>query len=426
MIAIITLLIELVMLALINQGQISNSISNATASTFILLFSFSFFIAVQASRRMKLYKSSLMMGYLLRVFLLFFDIFGRNIYVLPHSAADTEMFYRNMVYYSQGVPYRNSTFVNIMGTVFKFIGTNRLYGQFLNMLFSVVALVFLAFAFNELKVDDRVKHRVYTIVCLLPNYAILSSIFLREAPVSMFLTISFYFILKWYMYKREKFFLFAAFFIFPAAALHSGSIAVLAGYIIIRVIYDNDNEKIGFKFRNVVVSVVVVGIIVFVLARTGDRFLLKFTRADTIEDIANTRAEGGSSYAQYVGNSDNLLSMIIYTIPRVFYFVFSPLPWQWRGLNDIIMFFFSSMVYLVTVWKMFVFLHGKDKYYRSLVIGLFIVAMTTIFVFAWGTSNVGTASRHRDKIITLFALILALSKNGTEAIPLVRKDKKGV
>ena len=418
MIAVITLLIELVMLALINLGQNSNSISNATASVLIFLFSASFFISVQSSRKLKLYRSSLMLGYLLRIFLLYFDIFGRNVFILPHSAADSEAFYSNMVYYSQGMVFRSGTYgtyIEMMGTVFKYIGINRLYGQFLNLLFSIVALIFLAYALNELNVDDNVKHRIYKILCFLPNYAILSSVLLREAPVNMFLTISFYFIVQWYMFKQEKYFLLASVFVLPAAAMHSGSIAVLVGYIIIRFIYDNESEKFVLKLRNIVVTVVIVTITAYVLSRTGGRFLGKFKNVDSIDDVAITSYAGGSSYAQYVGDSSNPLRMIVYTIPRIFYFIFSPLPWQWRGLSDIIMFLFSSIFYFLTVLNTIQFLHSKEKHNRPLVIALFIVAMTTVFVFAWGTSNSGTAARHRDKIITIFALIWALSYNWNES-----------
>ena len=411
MFAILALLLEIGLLSLINMGQSGGSISNTFATVLILLFSLAFIGYVQSKRKLKLYRSALVFGYLFRVFLLYFDLFGRRIFMLPNSGADSEMFYRSICNCAKGLSYRSGTYVDMMGMVFKLVGTNRLYGQFLNMLFSVVALVFLAYTFNEMNISDVVKHRVYTIVCFLPNYAILSSIFLREAPVNMFITISLFFLVKWYVYKREMYYLLASAFVFPAAALHSGSIAVLAGYIVIRIIYDNEIEKISFKFRNALVSAVIVALAVFVLARTGDRFLGKFSNVETIEDIAKTSTSGGSSYAQYVGDSSSPLSMIVYTIPRVFYFVFSPLPWQWRGLGDIIMFVFSSLFYLHVVLKLMIFLRTKDKHNRSFTILLFLVAIVTVFVFAWGTSNVGTAVRHRDKIITLFSIIWALSIN---------------
>ena len=39
---------------------------------------------------------------------------------------------------------------------------------------------------------------------------------------------------------------------------------------------------------------------------------------------------------------------------------------------------------------------------------LFIVSFVTTFVFAWGVSNTGTASRHRDKMIILYGVMYSL------------------
>lgn len=38
----------------------------------------------------------------------------------------------------------------------------------------------------------------------------------------------------------------------------------------------------------------------------------------------------------------------------------------------------------------------------------------TVFVFAWGVSNTGTACRHRDKMTIIWGLILALTYSPTK------------
>ena len=82
----------------------------------------------------------------------------------------------------------------------------------------------------------------------------------------------------------------------------------------------------------------------------ADVLFEKFGRVDSIGDVANTLDYGGSSYAQYVGDSSSIQNMLIYTIPRIGYFLFSPFPWQWRGISDIIAFVFSSMFYMYAVY----------------------------------------------------------------------------
>ena len=139
-------------------------------------------------------------------------------------------------------------------------------------------------------------------------------------------------------------------------------------------------------------------------------FLGKFANVDSLADLASTSALGGSSYAQYVGNSNNPLNMVIYTVPRIVFFLFSPMPFQWRGIADIIAFFFSSLFYIVVSWRTIRYLRRSDIENKAIVQMLFIVSFAATFVFAWGVSNAGTAARHRDKMIILFGVMYALTK----------------
>ena len=131
---------------------------------------------------------------------------------------------------------------------------------------------------------------------------------------------------------------------------------------------------------------------------------------DSLDDIANTHDSGGSSYAAYVGNSSSPLSVLIYTIPRMVYFLFSPFPWQWRGLNDAITFFFSSMFYLSVSWRTVKALRSSDLEHKSVLIAMTIVALCAVFTFGWGVSNTGTAMRHREKLVSVFAMMLVLTQ----------------
>jgi len=427
MIAIVGILLEVAILAGINIVQSDLvDVGFAFASVLIILSSFLVLASLLQNKRIGTVRNSIILGFLFRLFLLYFDIFGRRIFVLPQSGGDAVSFYYGAISYARYGGWTRGLFPKIMGLLFRVIGINRLYAQYLLMLLSIVSLVYLAYAMNELLISDRVKKRVFQIVCLLPHFAIVSSIFMRESIITMFLSISIYHFACWIRRKNILHFVFAAALLLPASAFHSGSIAVLVGYIVVLMLYDNHREKVHANIRGILLAVILLLGSAFLLSRNEEVFLGKFEDVESLEDVANMRDQGDSAYAQYVGNSNNIFSLILFTPLRMFYFLFSPLPWQWRGIKDIIMFFFSSLYYLTVCWSVFRVYRRKRVPNRGVVFALMLVAMATVFVFGWGVSNTGTAARHRDKLATMFALLWATSIDGLNAYKMILQDRPGM
>lgn len=418
MFSFIIIILEITILATIKAMGII-CVDNSVAVIMIVVFSISFFISIQRGRITSYYSNQLLAGYIIRVFLLFFDLFGTRIRTLPQSGADSAMFYRTsteLVLY--GKTNRSGGFITFMYKVFSFIGINRLYGQFLLMLFSVAAIVIFVLNLDELKISEKAKIRSAWIICLLPNFALLSSLFLRESVVTLLLTISISFMLAWMDGGNSLNYISAIFFSALACFFHSGCIGITIGCIVCLLIYDNKEKKIHSTIGNIIAAIVIAVGLSYIFLNYGEFLMGKFLGIEGIADIANTNQLGGSSYARYVGNSNNPIKMIVFTIPRIVYFLFSPFPWQWRGISDIIAFFFSGLYYLVTIVNTMQYLHdGKEKN-KAIVICLLIIAFFCTFIFAWGVSNTGTASRHRDKMVCLYGIIYALTMRKT------RKDSK--
>lgn len=376
---------------------------------FVILTVPSLYADIQKDRSISFALKPIIIGLLFRIALLLWDLYGRTIFILPNSANDSEMFYSMAVSYAQnGSSAREGTFQNMMGRIFSFIGPSRVYGQFIVVLFSIVSLVFFARMLSKVDIPNYNKSFAIWLVALLPNYAILSSIFLRESVISMFITISFWYFVKWMRGGKMLSFILAFVFAFTASSFHSGSAAVAIGYIVIVFLYDRRNKVFRFKAKNMITAIILIVIVAFLYINYGGVLFGKMQDINSVDDVAQMNSSGGSSYAQYVGNSNNIINMIIFTPLRIVFFLFSPFPWQWRGLSDIIAFVFSSMFFLYVAWSDIRFLRSKEKKNRTLVIALTIVAVCTVFVFAWGVSNTGTACRHRDKITIIWGLLLAL------------------
>lgn len=405
--AIATLIFELVLLAVLRYSGMTD-IPSAFATVLILLFSIAYLGSLNNKKHINDVIGPLLVGYCFRIFLLFFDIYCNNIFTLPNSGFDSKGFYVYAVQFAKGILGIRSGFSYVMGNVFKYFGNSRLYGQFLLTLCSVVSLETAAKSMSLFDIDVKSKKYAMWILCLLPNFAILSSIFLRESVVAMFLSLSLYQYLSWIKKKRGCHFIFAIALTFCAAYFHSGSLAVAVGYLLSRLLYDNKSGKLKLSAKNVVSTVILVAIAFFVMNRYGENFLEKFANLGSLEDIANESTEGASSYARYVGNSSSLISMLIFTLPRIFFFLFSPLPWMIRGISDLIAFCFSSCFYILVLYKTIKYLMSGKRKNREIIIMLLIIIVVTAFVFGWGTSNAGTACRHRDKMTAIWAVLLGL------------------
>ena len=88
MLAIIVLVVEVIILIIVKAVGVIN-IGNGLASLFIVGFSVVFLASIQKSEYTERYSNQIAIGYLIRIVLLFFDLFGTRILTLPQSGADS-------------------------------------------------------------------------------------------------------------------------------------------------------------------------------------------------------------------------------------------------------------------------------------------------------------------------------------------------
>ena len=391
--------------------------SDGLCTILIAVFSLAYLYDINRSEWFGVYANEISLGYVLRIFLLYFDIYGRSIYQLPNSGADSSRFFRSASYLlGYGDKLDMGVFSHVMAAIFKFIGINQLLGQFIIMLTSLLAILVFSRILEYIAISPSKKKMVMLIINLLPNFAILSVVFLREAPVTLFITLSLLFFIKWLNGASLGFVFISIAFDLAATYFHSGSIGVLIGYIAVIILYDRVEGKMRISVRSIGLAGIMLFIISYLYFNYADVLFTKFGKVDSIEDIANTLDYGGSTYAQYVGDSSSIQNMVIYTIPRIVYFLFSPFPWQWRGLSDVIAFTFSSFFYMYTVITVIKNMRFYSWYNRNQAIAILIIAFCIVFIFAWGVANTGTAARHRDKMVMIFGTLLALSFNRGERV----------
>lgn len=427
MIATISIVIEVLYLSLIRPAG-EYYIPDGLILFFVFLTSTAVLFDLEKAPEYKETKDILAMAFFLRIAVMLIDVYMKNTIHVFGSGTDTEGFYRRIVQMTINDNYMpQGNFSITIGYLFRFIGISRLYAQFLLVMCSLVELVFFVKTINIICDSVEKKRSALLLISLLPVHICMSAILLREAIIYMFVSIGLYYFIKWYETGNDIRFIACILFLIGAMAYHSGILGVIIGITISRTIFDAENRKIKLTTGSVIIGILVIFVIVFLYNNYGELLFAKFMRLETIADISDGTARGDSSYAIYVGDSSTPLRMLIYTVPRMMYFMFSPFPWQWRGVKDIIAFVFNSLIYLVIVGKAIGYLidntsRSDDSIRkRQIIILLLIICSTATFVFAWGTINSGTALRHRDKMAVIYCLIAAVLIDDNE-----RADSVGI
>lgn len=314
--------------------------------------------------------------------------------------------------------YENSTRMNsssfsmatvIMGIVYKLYGVQRIILQHFNGTLVVISGVIL---YNILKSLNLKGSRYY-----LPQLWVQFSYYLygnsntihRESMIVFSISCSLYFFVKWFLSGRNAMMMLSLIFSLIASSLHAGSIGLLLGYIIGFILYRPKEEMFEFSARTILMSLFFILFFIVLYFGAFDIFLYKFTGRSIERMIGFAGDEKGGSAYTIGGNITSNWQLLPFTPLRTLYLFCSPMPWDWRGLQDILAFIGSSIIYGYCFVIAFRATRIKGDRDNKLIFLLLISLLTFGVIFGWGTRNAGTALRHRDKVITVAALVMCLS-----------------
>ena len=410
---IILLIIEGFAFFFINQIFDLTLVDYQVASSLLLVINTIVFVSLLGKHsRNKTEYIILIFAYFIRIILLYWDMYGSDIFSLPNSGVDSEGFHRNALNVAEGLSSgQGGNYSIFLGGIYYLFGEQRIIGQYVNVLFGMFTILLLKKIFEKIIKNNKIFLTLLLIVSFLPNFAVMNVILLRESIIIFLVTLSLYFFLKWW--KKGSFIKLMIALILPiiASLFHSGSIAIVLGYIIIITFYDRRSRRFIFNYQTVISGILGIGLLFILNTLFSDLLFSKFNSIDSAADLNKTAqayTDGGSAYLQNI-ESNNPIIMILLTPIRMFYFIASPLPWDWRSFSDIFAFMFSSLFYIITIFFGIRSLNIKNTDYKNLNIALLIMAVVTMIFFSWGVSNSGTALRHREKFLAIYMLLLAIS-----------------
>jgi len=369
-----------------------------------------------AAKRFPAVRTPLLVAFLLRAVL---ALTNRYVAILPDAGGDAVIFERygwNLAQAGIADPLSYlaggaGAYYMFIAVVYSFTGHALLVIQAINVLAGTMAVL----------ETYRISHKLWGwrpavlsawILALQPTINMYSAIILREAIVVYCALLGMRLLLE-YLERRNILLAAGAVLAFAAGGiLHNGIIAMipLTGWFIITRLFSPSGR---LKPRELLMTVgglaLVVGLGVMLFQRGWG--LHKFHAILAAQDLMAIGAlqermskDAGAAYLS--GLVMNSWSDILWQSPiRLVYFLFAPFPWMVRSLEHIIGVFDSS-VYLALAFNAF----RRRRTIRASSAGrcVFWSFLVLALVYAIGTSNFGTAIRHRVKVLPLL-IILALA-----------------
>lgn len=356
------------------------------------------------------FRNMIIAGFLLRLFLLFADSY--HWFPILNSGADTEAFHQiaSLNVFNPEGSITLTNYTTFLTFLYSITHSCRMIAQYVNVLFGIGIILMVSKILQSLKVSEKAAQLALGATIFLPNMIIFSAILLREAWVEFFITASVLFFIRWFQTGRMIHIVKIIICLLCASYMHSGVLGLMMGYVVAFLTYNPRTHKIQFSASTIgCLCILAVACILFL--KQADLFTDKFQSFDfesddDFLDKINTTSGGGADYLTWI-NTNNLVVGLLFAPLKMFYFLFSPLPTEWRGLNDLIGFLMDGAVYM---WLCWITYKNQAGSHSALLKKYLVTALLVVtFVFAYGTSNAGTAFRHRAKIFPLIAVIFATS-----------------
>lgn len=344
------------------------------------------------------------------------------VYPLPHGTADAVVFEETAARWAEGGfleavshinPARSYMYSWAAALLYAVTERSRLMLQGLNVIGGTLIVVN-AYLIAKSLWGKRRAHTIAWFVALFPFLIQISAVTHREVVIVFFLTLGVYFGIRWVDSGRGTHLVMALVLLGAAVLFHGGlfvAIAVAMACLGALGLWQLVSRLLSGRVRvGALVGLIgLVGVAGTILGTGALKTELSTVGAvaevdvETVASMAEARAEDEAAYLEHT-YPRTIGDMIVQMPLRVFYFLFSPLPWQVDSVYHAIGFVDMSL-YVLVFWGLW---QSKERILADRRATLvLLVTLATIAAFAAVTSNFGTAIRHRGKFIPLLAALWA-------------------
>lgn len=388
-----------------------NAFADLDAVAIIVFFSIPVIMSMLIRGNNNKQRIILIISYFVSIFLLFFDRFSS-----PLEIGDAEGFHISALSKASGErAYKyGGLYTDIVGIIYRLFKDSRLMGQYFNVLIFVSTLAVVLDILSICDIDENKKNISLALIAFNPHLLMMIAILRRESIIVFLVAVSFKHFLLWESKQNTIELIKATLLCIFAAAFHSGVISLAFSYAFIYIMYNKDKKQFQFSTKSSIKAIACFLVFIVIYIYFNDLILDKFNHYTDFSDLNSKldRKVGGSGYIVGFQINNRFLDFIVNTPIRCFYFLLSPMPWDWRNIGDVIAFVMSSVYYSFGYVIAFKSIKSKTvSSNRTIIIACLIIMLMFCIVFSWGTRNAGTAMRHRNKFVIPYIIMIALARN---------------
>lgn len=309
-------------------------------------------------------------------------------------------------------------FVFLMAMIYKIFGANVEQIYFYIFPLSLLLVRYIHKTASLLTAKRGVADKAALLMTAWPVDIIFSIALLREMPIQLLMIASFYNFVKYYHYKKTISLVLAFILIFMATLMHSGMIGIFLVYL-----YALLQQKMYKRVKIVKIgALIVVSIAAIILTFTpiwesmSKRFATTNTESGVITALENQEKYLGDAATNYVQAPPQDILGVVTSIPyRFTMFALAPLPWQVHDLGTLISFTLDGTLQIGIIYLIIRIYRNRGNFARKkkdmgIVITMCIIV--TYLIFSLGTTNYGTAMRHRTKVLPLVIVLISTFEVG--------------
>ena len=298
----------------------------------------------------------------------------------------------------------------LMSGIYLAVGREPILLHVINSYLGTLTIYFVMRSAQQLLPATNLDRTVGWVLAFYPSVVLYSVLTMREAPMLLALSISINLLSSWVVRRRIAFGLGAISFAIVAQLFHAGMIGATLAILLIYSGVSFQSVTVRDNVRPIALFVVLAAVIsvLSLSLRTGVGLekvwvLLRNFDIDVVASWQDYSARGRGAYLSGV-RIDGWLDLVWNLPLRVLFFLGSPFIWMVSQFRDVLG-LLDALVFLYIVLRITLDIVRRRFMTIDVYVAVALVIAAIITVFALGTSNYGTAFRHRAKVFPWLLLL---------------------